>query len=134
MDGRQTKRCRLGCHTGFWVDQLTHCLQTEVSSAYGPFITDLHEGGAYQAGHGCIIGEDADHIGAPLDFFVPSFEGVGGMDARPVLSGKSYIGQDVVFSLLQQFSRSEPATAHSLYHHLAIRLGKDRAKRAFTQA
>ena len=76
VDRRQTKRCWLGCHQWFWMDQLTHCLQTEVSSAYGPFITDLHQDGAYQADHRCIIGKDADHVGAPLDFFVQSFQGL----------------------------------------------------------
>jgi hypothetical protein len=54
---RQTTRCWLGCHQWFWMDQLTHCLRTEVSSAYGPFITDLHQDGVFQADHGCIIGE-----------------------------------------------------------------------------
>ena len=39
------------------MDQLAYCLQTEVSSAYGIFITDLHQDGAYQADHGWIIGE-----------------------------------------------------------------------------
>ena len=59
VDRRQTKRCWLGCHQWFWMDQLTNCLQAEVSSAHGPFITDLHQDGTYQADHRLIIGQEA---------------------------------------------------------------------------
>jgi len=39
-----------------------------------PFVVGLDEHAGGEAEQGVVVGEDADDVGAPLDFFVGSFD------------------------------------------------------------
>ena len=48
--------------------------------------------GADEAGDGILVGEDADHFGAPLDLADRPLQRIGGVDLRPMVLGEAHEG------------------------------------------
>ena len=51
----------------------------------GPFIVLLEQDRADQAGDGVLVGEDANDVGAALDFAIEALQRVGGVDLWSVV-------------------------------------------------
>ena len=81
-----------------------------------PFVVGLQHQRTDEADDGLIIGEDADHVCAPLHLAIHLFEWIGRGDLGLVLAGERPVGQDVVARTsikepgLGCFSRSASAT------------------------
>ena len=54
-------------------------------SLYRPFVVLLQQDSAREAEDGGFVGEDAHHIGAPLDFSIEPLDGIVGVDLGPVV-------------------------------------------------
>jgi len=57
----------------------------------GPLVVLLEEDGADEAGDGCLVGEDADDLGAALDLAVEPLERVRRVELLPVLLGEATV-------------------------------------------
>ena len=97
-----------GCHGGQLEDRIfaqwSDCFQGHVAGAlHGPFVVLLEQqNSADQASDGILIGEDADNVGAALDFAVEPFQRVGAVDLGPVVLGEAHKGEDIGFRLIHQ--------------------------------
>ena len=71
------------------IAQRRDCFQAHVAAPLNrPFIVLFEQQRANEARDRVLVGEDADHIGAPLDLTVEPFDRIDGMDFRPVIFGK----------------------------------------------
>jgi len=52
----------------------------------GPLVVDLGEDGADEAQERLGVGEERGNAGAPLDFLIECFEGVGGAEPPSVVA------------------------------------------------
>jgi hypothetical protein len=63
-------------------------VEAEVAAAFDPFVVLFSKHGSDEADDGRTVGEDADDVGAPSDFFVESFLGLlDNFGARSVWGG-----------------------------------------------
>ena len=69
-----------------------------------PVLVLLQQHRPHQAGDGGVVGEDADHPGAALDFFIDPLQQVGAPDLFPVVLGEVAEGQHVLLGLMHQRS------------------------------
>jgi len=51
------------------------------------FVILCQQDSAHEAEDGGFVGEDSDHIGAPLDLAIETLDGIVGVDLRPRQSG-----------------------------------------------
>src|SRR5215813_7014764 len=49
-----------------------------------------------------LVGEDADDVGAALDFAIEAFQWIGAVDLRSVVFGKAHEGENIGFGLIHQ--------------------------------
>ena len=96
-----------GCHGGQLDDRIIaqrrDCFQAHVAAAlHLPFIVLLEQQCADEARDGRLVGEDADHISAPLDLAVEALERIYGMDFRSGILRESHEGEHVGFRLVHQ--------------------------------
>jgi len=65
--------------------------QGHAAAALDPPLVLLEQQGADEAPDCCLVEEDADHLGAPLDLDVEAFKRIGGMDLGPVFLRETYV-------------------------------------------
>jgi len=81
----------------FWLRDLGHGgLGEEAPALQLPFLLLLQQLAAHQPRDRGVVGEDADHVGAPFDLLVQALERVGAPDLAPVLLGEVQERQHVV--------------------------------------
>ena len=61
----------------------------------GPLVVLLEEDGADQSGDCGLVGEDADDLGAPLDFAVEALDGIGAVKLGSMLLWKGHVRQHI---------------------------------------
>ncbi len=74
------------------LSQLGQGLGAEVATGDLPLVVLLSEDGADEADDGGRVGEDADDVGAALDFLVEPFEWIVRPDLAPMLAGVGQVG------------------------------------------
>lgn len=72
-------------------------LGSTIGALVGPFIVLLKQDRSDEAGDGVFVREDADNLGAALDFAVETFNRVLRVQLDPMLRGEGYVGEDVSF-------------------------------------
>jgi hypothetical protein len=65
------------------VADLRDGFQADVAARDSPLVVLLEHESANETDDGIVVGEDADNIRAPLDFFVQSLEWIGGVQLVP---------------------------------------------------
>jgi hypothetical protein len=65
------------------VADLRDGFQAHVAARDSPLVVLLEHESANETDDGIVVGEDADNIRAPLDFFVQSLEWIGGVQLVP---------------------------------------------------
>lgn len=79
--------------------------------------------GANKADYGFVIGEDADHVGAPLYLAVQPFQGVGAGDLGPVFVWERHVSQHVVARGVHQGAELRLLLAERVGHDAPLLLG-----------
>lgn len=67
---------------------------------HGPFVVLFEQDGADQPHDRCLVGVNADDVGAALDLLVEPLERVGGVQLAAQLLGAIHEGEDIVFGLV----------------------------------
>lgn len=94
--------CRWQADEGI-IAHLSDCFWRHVVGALdGPFVVLLKQQDTDQSDDGCIVGEDADDLCAPLDFAVGTFNGVCRMQLGPVRLGEGHVGEHVLLGAVHE--------------------------------
>jgi hypothetical protein len=68
----------------------------------GPFIVLFEQDRAYEANDRVFVGEDADHLGAPLDLAVETFDRVSRVQFGPMLWWECHVGEHIGLGLVEE--------------------------------
>jgi predicted thioesterase len=68
----------------------------------GPFVVLLEQDRSDEANDGVLIGEDADHLGPPLDLAVEALDRVGRVQLGPMLEREAHVGKYIGLGLVQK--------------------------------
>ena len=96
-----------GCHCGQCCDgiiaQRRDGFQRHITGAlHGPLIILFEEDRADQTRDGGFVREDAHDLGAPFDFAVQAFDGICGVQFRPVRCRKGRVSEHIRFGFVHE--------------------------------
>ena len=84
------------------IAQLANALQRHVAGSLdGPFVVLFQQQGADETDDGVVVGEDADHVGAPLDLAVEALDRIGAVELRPMLLREGHVGEHVGLGIVE---------------------------------
>ena len=69
---------------------------------HGPLIILFEQQGSNEPNNGGFVGEDADHVAAPLDLAIETFQRIGTVDLGTVLGREVHIGEDIGLGVVHQ--------------------------------
>jgi hypothetical protein len=84
------------------LEQRFHRGGGQVAAADEPLVVLLEAEHADEPDQRAVVGEDADHVGAPADLLVEALERVRAAELRPVRRRERVEGEDVLLGLLEQ--------------------------------
>ena len=98
---------------GLWCE--SRCgedVETEVASAFGPFVVLFGEDGSHQADDGLAVGEDSHGVGASADVAVEALTRVVGPDLGPHPGGEACEREDVCSGLIEVITHGGELVVH----------------------
>jgi hypothetical protein len=104
------------------VEQPRHRPLAEVTASVLPLVVLVLSTAVNRRRSESVLGEDANHLGAPVELRVDPLDGVGRGDRAPVVNGKVQVGEHVGFSRTEAGAQV-PGPPPPAAHHRAGDLG-----------
>ena len=114
---------------GLWCE--SRCgedVETEVASAFGPFVVLFGEDGSHQADDGLAAGEDSHGVGTSAGFSVEALTRVVGPDLGPHPGGEGHEREDVCPGLIEVITHSGELVVHVVQEPVVVVLSVDRCR------